>query len=113
MERERKGPARSVLALAAGALMGLGLPGCQSTPAPEQMSRTTSATAPADLQLMCADAVAKANGVDSSKVLPVASGSMDSQTWRVDLNVAGRSSTCTVDNAGKVLTIDGVAVAAG
>lgn len=84
------------------ALLALGA--CQSAPPPDQMSRTTAETAPADLQLICATAVANSAGVDGSKVLPVGSRKIDAQSYLVDLNVDGKPMTCTVDNQGKVIS---------
>ena len=91
------GPAAMVIAVVLAA--------CQSAPTPDQMSRTTVETAPADLQLLCAGAAAKASGVDSSKALPTSSRKLDSKSYQVELNVAGKPTSCIVDTDGKVASV--------
>ncbi|MET2825438.1 hypothetical protein ABVQ20_00445 [Mesorhizobium shangrilense] len=91
------GPATMVIAVALAA--------CQSAPTPDQMSRTKVETAPADLQLLCAGAAAKASGVDSSKALPTSSRKLDSKSYQVELNVAGKPTSCIVDTDGKVASV--------
>ncbi|WP_246740769.1 hypothetical protein [Mesorhizobium sp. NZP2298] len=81
------------------------LAACQSAPTPDQMSRTTVETAPADLQLLCAGAAAKAGGVDSGKALPTSSRRLDSKSFQVELNVAGKPTSCIVDTDGKVASV--------
>lgn len=81
------------------------LAACQSAPTPDQMSRTTVETAPADLQLLCAGAAAKAGGVDSGKALPTSSRRLDSKSFQVELNVAGKPTSCIVDSDGKVASV--------
>lgn len=76
-----------------------------STPEPNQMARSAAQTAPADLQLLCADAAAKATGAASSNVLPVTSHRIDATTYQVDLNVDGSRSTCIVDDTGNVVSM--------
>jgi hypothetical protein len=78
---------------------------CVATPTPDQMSRTKVETAPADLQLICASAAAKNNGVDASKVLPVNSNRVDAKTFQVDLTISGKTSRCLVDDQGNVQSI--------
>jgi hypothetical protein len=70
------------------------------------MSRTTTETAPADLQLLCANAAATSAGTDNSKVLPVSSRKVDAQTYQVDLNVNGKPTSCTVDSQGNVVSVN-------
>jgi hypothetical protein len=96
----------SILAVTLGFLPGA-LGGCVSTPppAPEQMSRTQVETAPADLQLLCADAVAKASGVGSAKLLPVSSSKIDSMTYQVELDAGGKKTSCLVDTNGNVKSV--------
>ena len=92
-----------VLGLVAGTMIA-----CVSAPAPpppEQMSRTKVETAPADLQLLCASAVAKASGVDSAKILPVSSSKLDSKTYQVELDAGGKKTSCLVDTEGNVKSI--------
>ncbi|HEV7305973.1 hypothetical protein [Ensifer sp.] len=79
--------------------------GCQSPPKPEDMARTSLQTAPADLQLLCAHAVAGAAQVDSTKVLPTSSRALDATSYNVDLDAGGRKFTCIVDTAGSVKSV--------
>lgn len=91
----------------AAALIACGLlVACQSAPAPTEMSRTTLQTAPADLQLLCANAAAAAAKLDSSKVLPVGSRALDSESFNVDLNANGKRYNCVVDNKGTVRSVN-------
>lgn len=76
-----------------------------SAPEPNQMARSTAETAPADLQLLCADAAAKATGAASGKVLPVTSRKVDATTYQVDLNVDGSTSICIIDDTGNVVSM--------
>lgn len=102
----RKFSVRRINALGLGSvLLAVVLSACTSTPTPDQMSRTAVETAPADLQLLCADAAAKAAGVDSGKVLPTGSRKLDAKTYQVDLNVGGATTNCTVDDAGNVTSM--------
>lgn len=101
-------PSRTRLSALAVGLISLAtaLSACNtSPPAPEQMSRTVTETAPADLQLLCADAAAKAIGAAGSSVLPVTSRRIDSSTYQVDLNVGGSTRTCLINNTGNVLSV--------
>ena len=70
------------------------------------MSRTQVETAPADLQLLCANAVAKASGVGSAKILPVSSGKIDSKTYQVSLDAGGKKTSCLVDTDGNVKSVE-------
>lgn len=92
-----------ILIFATTGAMVLG--GCVSDPAPEQMSRTAVQTAPADLQLLCANAVATSTGAASDKVLPVSSRQLDSNNFVVELDAAGRKTSCIVDNDGNVKSV--------
>lgn len=88
-----------------------GLAACQSTPPPpqpDQMARTTLQTAPADLQLICSDAVATAAKVNKSKVLPVSSNALDATSFNVELNANGRKFNCVVDDKGVVRSVQPV-----
>jgi len=73
-------------------------------PAPGTV-RNTAQTAPADLQLACADAAAKSLGVDSSSVLPVSSSQLDAQKFQVELNASGARANCVIDSTGNVLSV--------
>ena len=90
-------------ALAAGPLA---LAGCQSSPAPENMTRNTMQTAPADLQLACATAASTQFGADYASVLPVSSSALDGGKYQIILEAKGQRSTCLIDNAGTVLSLE-------
>jgi hypothetical protein len=91
-------------ALAASALLATA--GCMSSsPEPQQMARTTLQTAPADLQLLCANAVATQTGAASDKVLPVSSRQLDATSFQVELDAAGKKHSCVVDNEGNVKSV--------
>ncbi|OCP17873.1 hypothetical protein BC361_09975 [Ensifer sp. LC54] len=94
--------------LAAGTGLAL-LGGCQSPPKPEEMARTSLQTAPADLQLICANAAAGTAQVDSSKVLPTSSRQLDAASYSVDLDAGGRKFNCIVDSNGSVKSVQPVA----
>ena len=84
--------------------------GCASQSAqviePEQpMVRQTARTAPADLQLMCANEAAQAFGMASETVLPVGSSS-DGMVYTVILNAGGGQAICTIDEEGTILSLD-------
>ena len=73
---------------------------------PEQpMVRQTAQTAPADLQLLCANEAAKAFGMASETVLPVGSSS-DGAVYTVILNADGGQAICTIDDSGTILSLD-------
>lgn len=77
-----------------------------SAPAPDQMARTTLQTAPADLQLLCADAVANSARVDRARVLPMSSRQVDGTNYNVEVDAGGgRKFNCVVDNTGKVNSV--------
>lgn len=82
------------------------LAACQSSPPPpDQMSRTAVETAPADLQLLCADAAAKQAGLDRAKVLPTGSRPVEAGGFSVDLDASGRKFACTIDRTGVVRSV--------
>lgn len=91
----------STAALAAAMLASA----CQSAPTPDNMARTTTEVAPADLQLLCSGAVATAAKTDSAKTLPVSSSKLDDLTYAVEVDAAGTKYTCTVDTAGTVKSV--------
>ena len=73
------------------------------TPAPDEMTRTASDTAPADLQLLCAEAAKTAgSGV---RALPTSSRRLDAQNYQVDLNVGGALKTCVISAAGTIISV--------
>jgi hypothetical protein len=73
---------------------------------PEQpIVRQTARTAPADLQLLCANEAAQAFGIASETVLPVGSSS-DGMVYTVILNAGGSQAICTIDDNGTILSLD-------
>ncbi|MBB3656802.1 hypothetical protein FHX15_002030 [Rhizobium sp. BK650] len=86
------------------------LAACQSSapPTPDQMSRNAVETAPADLQLLCADAAAKEAGLDRAKVLPTGSRPVEAGGFSVDLNASGRKFACVIDRTGVVRSVQAV-----
>ena len=93
--------------LSVGALLAAA--GCQSSsPEPQQMARTTLQTAPADLQLLCASAVATQTGTPSDKVLPTSSRQLDARSYQVELDAAGKRHNCVVDSDGNVTSVSAV-----
>jgi hypothetical protein len=93
-----------LIAAAVSALLAAA--GCQSSsPEPQQMARTTLQTAPADLQLLCANAVATQTGASSDRVLPVSSRQLDATSFQVELDAAGARHSCVVDNDGNVRSV--------
>ncbi len=84
------------------------LAACQSAPPPDQMSRTAVETAPADLQLLCADAAAKQAGLDRAKILPTGSRPVEAGGYNVDLDAQGRKFACVIDRTGVVRSVQAV-----
>ncbi|MDK1388720.1 hypothetical protein QN224_25250 [Sinorhizobium sp. 8-89] len=78
--------------------------GCRSSaPEPQNMARTSLQTAPADLQLICANAVvAQAGG---ARVLPTSSRQLDATSYSVDVDAGGRKFNCVVDSSGGVKSV--------
>jgi hypothetical protein len=105
IDMQSKTEVRRMSAWLCPALLAAGLSGCVSGPTPDQMSRTTLDTAPADLQLLCASEAARSTGVDSTKVLPTNSRKLDSKSFQVELNVGGTPTNCTIDTDGKIMSI--------
>jgi hypothetical protein len=81
------------------------LAACQSAPPPDKMARTTTDTAPADLQLLCANAAATTAKVEAAKILPISSARVDDQNYSVELDAGGKKFTCTVDVNGVVKSV--------
>ena|SRR5262245_7984676 len=112
MNRDRfcKTPAAfgRIVVPAAASLAAILVSGCVSGgPAPNTI-RNVSQTAPADLQLTCANAAATTLGVDSSAILPVSSTQLDAQKYQVELSAKGSKANCVVDSAGNVLSVQKV-----
>ena len=68
------------------------------------MSRTTIETAPADLQLLCADAVNRERG-GAQNALPISSRRLDAGTYQVDFQTGGATTACVIDSAGNVMSV--------
>lgn len=90
-------------AVTAAALMStLASAACVSSPEPQEMARTTLQTAPADLQLLCANEASTRTGAASDKVLPVSSRQLDEKSYQVEIDAAGKRHSCVVDLDGNV-----------
>ena len=97
---------RPIVLIAAAVSTLLATAGCMSSsPQPTEMARTTLQTAPADLQLLCANAVATQTGTSSDKVLPVSSRQIDATSFQVELDAAGKKHNCVVDSEGNVKSV--------
>jgi hypothetical protein len=81
------------------------LAACQSAPTEDKMARTTTETAPADLQLACANAAAAATKTDSAKILPTSSSKLDAETYSVQLDASGKPFSCLVGTNGIVKSV--------
>ena len=78
---------------------------CQTAPTADQMARTTTEVAPADLQLICATAAATAAKADAAKTLPISSAKIDEKTYSVQIDAAGAKYACMVDSEGRVQSV--------
>ena len=83
----------------------LPLAACQSAPTPDAMARTTTEVAPADLQLLCANAAATAAKADVAKTLPISSSRLDDMTYAVKVDAAGTKYDCKVGTDGTVKAV--------
>jgi len=87
-------------------LLASTLSACQSTSTPpEQTLRSAAETAPADLQLLCANAAAQSAGVDPGRALPLSSRKFDASSYQVEINADGRMMNCLVDGDGNILSL--------
>ncbi len=96
---------RAVVVTTLAFVSALLVAGCTSSPQPKELARTTLQTAPADLQLLCANAVATRTGAASDKVLPVNSRQIDSRSFEVELDAAGTRHRCVIDSDGNVSSL--------
>lgn len=80
--------------------------GCVSGPTPDKMARNTMQTAPADLQLACANAATAKFGADHANALPVSSSAVDGGNFQIIVEAKGQRSTCLIDTAGTVLSLE-------
>ena len=98
--------AGTVVVLAGGALA---LAGCvSSNTTPENSTRTSVQTAPADLQIACANAATTKFGADHASVLPVSSSTLEGGKYQIILDAKGQRSTCLIDQTGQVLSLEKV-----
>ncbi len=77
-----------------------------STGAQQPEFRTAVATAPADLQLACAGEVAEVFEVSEARVLPIASGVEEDETYTVVVNADGTHAICAIDQDGVILSVE-------
>jgi hypothetical protein len=68
--------------------------------------RTAVATAPADLQLACASEVAEVFEVSQARVLPIASGVEEDETYTVVVNADGTHAICAINEDGVILSVE-------
>lgn len=103
MTKRIEGPKGALILLASMTAIA----GCVSSPPPppDQMARTTLQTAPADLQLLCADATAKSVNLDRSKLLPTSSRQLDAASYSVEISETNRKFNCVIGTDGKVASI--------
>lgn len=82
------------------------LAGCASTTPPASTIRSSAATAPADLQLLCASEAATRLNVSSSGVLPIASRpGIAGGTYEVDVKLPDGQALCVIDDRGTVVSL--------
>jgi len=62
--------------------------------------RSSTETAPTDLQLLCAAEGATRFGVARDKALPVSSARESSNSYRVNLNLGGTPAICIINDTG-------------
>jgi len=104
MKSDRKRSAAVVAILASGTLA---LGGCvSSNPTAENATRTSVQTAPADLQIACANAASTKFGAASA--LPVSSSTLEGGKYQIILDAKGQRSTCLIDQTGQVLSLEKV-----
>ncbi|QPC44214.1 hypothetical protein HW532_16835 [Kaustia mangrovi] len=98
---------RTVFGLGTVLLGAAILAGCTNTQqTPNQTVRSTYDTAPADLQLACANEAAPIYGVGAETVLPISSKRTQDNLYTVTLDVNnGRQALCTIDSDGNVVAI--------
>ena len=79
---------------------------CSSTGEKQPTVRTTTETAPADLQLLCAAQGADKFGVNRDKALPLSSARETATSYRVVLNLDGSTANCVIDESGVVESLE-------
>ena len=86
--------------------LGVGLLASACTSEPNRPTvRTSTETAPTDLQLLCVAEGATRFGVDRDKALPVSSARDTASTFRVNLNLGGTAAVCIIDNTGIIQSL--------
>ncbi len=89
------------------ALMALGLAGCTASK-PQPTIRSAGATAPADLQLLCASEASTRFGVGRDKILPVSSMAEPGNRYQVNLTMGGEQAVCIINDTGIVESLQKV-----
>lgn len=93
-------------ALLAASVLAQGCATQSATPQPTQPQfRQTTETAPADLQLICAEQSAQEFRVLPARSLPVASSTAGDGTYTVLVNADGTLARCVIDGDGNVLSL--------
>ncbi|MEO1105034.1 MAG: hypothetical protein AAFW98_15110 [Pseudomonadota bacterium] len=94
--------------LVTAALAAAVLAGCQSSRSSEPTAsvRTEVATAPADLQLLCASEASTRLNVDAGNVLPVSSAQTAPNQYQVDLTLGDGNARCVVDDDANIISLE-------
>ncbi|MEM6848557.1 MAG: hypothetical protein AAF580_10860 [Pseudomonadota bacterium] len=79
--------------------------GQQASAPPTTTVRATTATAPADLQLICASKAAEQYSVSSEQILPTASSVLGGGQYEVQLTLAGAPARCVIDDNAEISTL--------
>ena len=102
-----RGHSAIVVAIMVGGALALG--GCVSSDSTAaNATRTSVQTAPADLQIACANAATTKFGADHASVLPVSSSTLEGGKYQIILDAKGQRSTCLIDQTGQVLSLEKV-----
>ena len=72
---------------------------------PEETIRTNVRTAPAELQLTCASETVTRLQLGDEQLLPISSGEVTPNVYRVDFNTKGGPAVCIIDGSGTVLSV--------
>lgn len=98
--------------LAAGLAVGLcisAVSGCNTSGSSQAPSagavRSSSETAPTDLQLLCAATAAEELQVADGNVLPVSSMRSGEAAYQVNLTFTGGQAVCVIDESGTVQSV--------
>ncbi len=97
---------------AAALLAALALSGCTATQSDSYSAvdstsvQSTTATAPADLQLSCSTAAASQFGLPPDNVLPTSSAQLPDGSYDVTLLSDGNSYMCRIDENANILSLN-------